>query len=86
MNKIVYLLFAIPAISVVVIALSQVFDEMSKKRFILERRAEMSADQASAVSERRRYSDPVPPGTLRNPETATSSTTTEGPMAQVHGV
>jgi hypothetical protein len=78
MNQVTYLMFAIPAISIVVIAIYQVFDEMRQKNFILERRARMSGNQPSAGTPRRRYSDTVPPGTLRHPETATS-----GPASEV---
>ena len=84
MNRVTYFMFAIPAISIVVIAIYQVFDEMRRKNFILERRARMSADQPSAGSQRRRYSDAVPPGTLRNPETATSGPASEVLAPQAH--
>jgi hypothetical protein len=80
MNKIAYLLFAIPAVSIVVVALSQVLDEMSKKEFILERRGRVAGDPVSTDVEKRRYSDSVPPGTLRNPETTTSGATAEVPI------
>ena len=85
MGKIIFLLFAIPVISIVVIALYQFFDEMFKKKFVLERRVRSSDDQP-AGAQRRRYSDSVPPGTLRNPEAAGSGAKNDVPVPQVHGV
>ncbi|WP_433975569.1 hypothetical protein [Tunturiibacter lichenicola] len=86
MNHGTYFIFSIPVISIVVIAIYQVFDEIREKNFILERRTKMSADQPSAESLSRRYSDAVPPGTLRNPETSTSGPTTEVLAPRAHEV
>jgi hypothetical protein len=86
MNHGTYFIFAIPTVSIVVIAIYQVFDEMRKKNFILERRTKISTDHSSVNSQSRRYSDAVPPGTLRNPETVTSGTTTEVLAPRVHEV
>jgi hypothetical protein len=72
MNRITYFLFAIPAVSIVVIALYQIIDEMTKKHFVLERRAGTPDDQTAAGAPKRRYSDAVSTGTVRNPETASS--------------
>jgi hypothetical protein len=77
LNHATYFIFSIPAISIVVIAIYQVFDEMRQKNFILERRVKTSTDQPSVGSQNRRYGDEVPPGTLRNPETSTSGPTSE---------
>jgi hypothetical protein len=86
MNHGTYFIFAIPAISIVVIAIYQVFDEMRKKNFILERRTKIATDQPLVGSQSRRYSDAVPPGTLRNPETSTSGPTSEVLEPRTHEV
>jgi hypothetical protein len=86
MNHGTYFIFSIPTISIVVIGIYQVVDEIRSKKFSIERRTKMSADQPSAESQSRRYSDVVPPGTLRNPETSTSGPTTEGLPPRVHKV
>jgi hypothetical protein len=70
MNRVTYFLFAIPAVSIVIIALYQIIDEMTKKHFVLERRAGAPDDQTAAGSPKRRYSDAVPPETGRNAEAA----------------
>jgi hypothetical protein len=85
-NKALLLLFTVPAISIVVIGLYQFCDESFKKHFILERRTKKSPDQAAKGVPRRRYTDSVPPGTLRNPEKAPAGSTKEVPKPQVHGV
>ena len=66
MQKFTFFLFAIPILSIVFIGAYQFFDEMRKKRFVLERRAARSAEEAAAGAPRRRYSDGVPTGTLRS--------------------
>jgi hypothetical protein len=86
MNHVTYFIFAIPTISIVVIAIYQVFDEMRDKKFILERRTKISADQPSVESKSRRYADAVPPGTLRNPEASTSDSATEVLAPRAHKV
>jgi hypothetical protein len=53
MNHGVLLLFAIPALCIIVVAFAQFGDEMFKKKFILERRK--AQDENSRF--RRRYSD-----------------------------
>jgi hypothetical protein len=80
MNRVTYFLFAIPAISIVVIALYQIIDEMTKKHFVLERRTGMSADD----SPKRRYVDAVPTEPLRNSETATFDPTSGTVSATGH--
>jgi len=50
MNHGTFFIFAIPTISIIVITIYQVFDEMRKKNFFLERRTEKSADQPSVDS------------------------------------
>jgi hypothetical protein len=84
MNRIKILLFAIPLISMAVIAFYQLIDESFVKKFVLERRAASSAGEAG--THRRRYSDPVPPGSLRNPETANPGPNAEVSVPQIHGV
>jgi hypothetical protein len=84
MNRVTILIFTIPFISMAVIGFCQFYDEMFKKKFILERRAPRAGDEADA--QRRRYSDAVPPGSLRNPESATSAASAEVPVPQIHGV
>jgi hypothetical protein len=86
MNHGTYFIFSIPAISIVAIGIYQVVDELRTKKFILERRTKMSADQPSAEFQSRRYSDAVPPGTLRNPETSTSDPNTEVLAPRAHKV
>jgi hypothetical protein len=84
MTKIEFLLFAIPILSMVVIGLYQFFDEMFKKKFVLERRG--TGERPAAGAPRRRFSDSVPPGTLRNPESsAANGAPAEVKVAQVHG-
>jgi hypothetical protein len=83
MNQTLAVLFAIPVVTIVVFALYQFFDEMFKKHFVLERRAQRSGDEDSAGAPRRRYSDSVASGAPRHPETAVSSTAAEAPVAQV---
>jgi hypothetical protein len=83
-NRFILLLFAIPVLSILGIAIYQFVDEMTRKRFVLERR-QRAADEAGAGVQRRRYSDSVPPGTLRNPDTASSTTKSEVSVPQVHG-
>jgi hypothetical protein len=73
MNRVMFLLFAIPVISIAVIAFYQFFTETFQKKFVVERRIKSYTVQLpdAPLSEyRRRYSDDVPPGTLRNPETS----------------
>ena len=53
MNHGVLLLFAIPALCIIVVAFAQFGDEMFKKKFVLERRK--AQDENSRF--RRRYSD-----------------------------
>ncbi len=86
MHQVALFLFAIPATSIVVIAVIQVFDELFKKKFVLERRARTSRGPASDGVQRRRYSDSVPPGTLRNPDTTVSAPAKEAAVPQVHVV
>jgi hypothetical protein len=74
MKQTMLLLFAIPVLSIVFMGIYQICDEMFKKHFVLERRKAETANQASTDAKRRRYTDSVPPGTLRNPETGTSAT------------
>jgi hypothetical protein len=71
MNRVTYFLFAIPAVSIVIIALYQIIDEMTKKHFVLERRKGTPDDQLPPDLPKRRYSDAVPPETDRNAESAT---------------
>jgi hypothetical protein len=62
MNKTLAVLFAIPVATIVAFALYQFFDEMFKKHFVLERRAQRSGDEDVPGTPRRRYSDSVAPG------------------------
>jgi hypothetical protein len=89
MNQTLILIFAIPAVTLILIAVYQFSDEMFKKQFVLERRKQRSADDDAAHAMRRRYSDSVPPGTLRNPEatdSSASSATAEAPVPQIQQV
>ncbi len=82
----VYLwLFSIPCLSILIIGLYQNLDEIFKKNFVLERRKGPNG-QKPAGGPRRRYSDSVPSGTLPHPETATSETVNEAPVAQSHTI
>jgi hypothetical protein len=86
MQKLTFFLFAIPILSIVVIGAYQFFDEMRKKRFVLERRVARAAEDALAGAQRRRYSDSVPPGTLRNSDTPNSGSGSDVSVPQANGV
>ena len=74
MNHGIWVLFSIPALCIVVIAISQFGDEMFKKKFIIERRRKAAADSiSSSTSQSRRYNDPKAP--------ASQSETTPEPLA-----
>ena len=63
MNHGFLMLFAIPALCIVVIAIIHFGDEMFKKKFIIERRRQAAAASAdSSTSHSRRYNDPKVPG------------------------
>jgi hypothetical protein len=69
MNQVIVLLFAIPVLCMVVIAVNQFIDETFKKTFVIDRRANPDATPAdrritrsSGNSHHRRYSDRVTPG------------------------
>ena len=55
-------LFSIPLVSMVIIGLYQNLDEVSKSKFVLERRRNRQSDAAPAGTPRRRYSDGVAAG------------------------
>lgn len=84
MNRVTYFLFAIPAISIVVIALYQIIDEMTKKHFVLERRAGTPDDQLPDGSPKRRYSDAMQSGTDRNSESAAADSASGSVHATAH--
>jgi hypothetical protein len=68
MNHGMWMLFTIPAICIVVIAISQFGDEMFKKKFIIERRRKAAADSiSSSTSQNRRYNDPKGPASQSEP-------------------
>ncbi len=85
MHRMYIFLFAIPLISIAGIGIYQVVDEMFKKIFVLERRVRQLEDQEAAGMPRRRYSDEVPAGVLRHPETVTPNKTSEVSLPQTHG-
>jgi hypothetical protein len=85
MHHHLYILFAIPLISMIVIGLSQMLDETFKKEFVLERRQRPASEEGSTEAPRRRYSDAVPGGGLRHPEAASSEAAKEAPVVQIHG-
>jgi hypothetical protein len=68
MNQLIVLLFAVPVLCIVVIALNQFIDETFKKKFVIDRRANPNGTPAdrrisrsSGDSQNRRYSDRVVP-------------------------
>lgn len=65
-------LFSIPLISMVVIGLYQNLDEISKNKFVLERRKARQSRDVSAGVPRRRYSDSVATASVRQSETGKS--------------
>jgi len=56
MNRTILLLFAIPVLCIIIIVVNQFWDEMFKKKFVIERRKGSSGDRAG--SHNRRYNDP----------------------------
>jgi hypothetical protein len=66
MNHTVWWLFAIPAVAIIIIVLNQFWDEMFKKKFVIDRRNPASrgtpADRrrpGGGDARDRRYNDPV---------------------------
>jgi hypothetical protein len=77
MNHGILLLFAIPALCIVVIAIIHFGDEMFKKKFIIERRRQAAAGSTNS-SHNRRYNDPKLPGhqSEATPEPSAAATDT----------
>jgi hypothetical protein len=85
MNQMILVLFVIPIISIVVVVMYQFWDEMFKKKFIIDRRARLSAAQSPIrhrkadcrTSPSRRYADPLASAsrseTIPEPSTATTA-------------
>jgi hypothetical protein len=86
MNQTVLWLFIIPIVSIVIMGIYQICHEMFKEHFVLERRKARSSDPAAGVERRRRYSDSVPPGTLRNPENGASANNLESSTPKVRAI
>jgi hypothetical protein len=66
MNHAIWWLFAIPTVAIIIIVLNQFWDEMFKKKFIIERRNASSPGHPSdrrrsgkSDARNRRYNDPV---------------------------
>jgi hypothetical protein len=78
MNRTIVLLFAIPVLCIIIIVVNQFWDEMFKKKFVIERRKGSAADRGtggSPTSPNRRYNDPGYPA-------ATSEATPEQSSAK----
>jgi hypothetical protein len=65
MKETVWLLFVIPTLGIVVIVVNQFWDEMFKKKFVIDRRGASAGQRSSRLSspdagvQNRRYSDRV---------------------------
>ena len=94
MTQTIFVLFAIPIVSILVVVLIQFLDEMFKKKFVIERRGSSSSVKGSIkrlstappTSDNRRYSDLVPAGALRNSDPEASGSDAEGLETQVHAI
>jgi hypothetical protein len=61
MNRTILLLFAIPVLCIIIVVVNQFWDEMFKKKFVIERRKGSAADRGTgdgSPSLNRRYNDP----------------------------
>jgi hypothetical protein len=74
MNQSIWWLFAIPVLAIIIVAVYQFWDEMFKKKFVIDRRNPSSrgtpADRrqpGKSVSRNRRYNDPVDPSAQTEP-------------------
>ena len=56
MNQAIWWLFAIPILAIIIIVINQFWDEMFKKKFVIERRS--GRPSGSPADRRRRSNDP----------------------------
>jgi hypothetical protein len=82
MNHGIFLLFAIPALCIIVVAFAQFGDEMFKRKFIIERRNRTSNGGASG---NRRYNDPKGP-VAQSEATPQSSEAKDTPNLETSGI